>query len=87
MTGRISCSTNSIRQVNKSGKGFAGINLANSSQNRLNGNHCYSTVEAEMTGPGIDENGSSDWNIVASNNVCGAQRLGENSAFVNNLGA
>jgi hypothetical protein len=84
---RISCSSNSIRQFNKSGRGFAGINLANSSQNILSSNHCYSTIDAEVPGRGIDENGSSDWNIVTSNNVCGAQKLGENSVFENNVGA
>ena len=84
---RVSFCSSSVRQFNKSGQGFAGINLVNSSHTIVAHNQCDSLEDKEIAGCGIAENGDSDSNLVTSNNVCGVQKRGGKSLFENNIGA
>lgn len=83
---RVAITSCSIREFNKSGGGYAGINILNSSQNIISSNHCYSNQGGGGGGRGVDENGNSNFNIVTSNNLSGSLKRGENSIFANNIG-
>ncbi len=83
---RVAITSCSIREFNKSCKGYAGINILNSSQNIISNNHCYSNQGSGGGGRGVDENGNSNFNIVTSNNLSGLIKRGVDSIFSNNIG-
>jgi Pectate lyase superfamily protein len=74
------------RQYNTSNGGYAGINIYNTNGVIINGSN-ISTTYTSVGGRSVDENGTSNYNLVQSNILTnGGQILGANSMFRNNQG-
>lgn len=82
---RTTFSSGSIREFNRTGEGYAGINLVHSSHNIIAHNHCHSSHRDSGGGRGVDENGDSDANLVIGNQLSGFLQRGGRSRFDQNV--